>query len=193
MGYHDLNRPLTMFAYASSMMKGTASGSWRRMAAHFVRLLIFTVLTAVAVPAGAQSTSTFSNTTSGTINGTTVCTTPLVRTFAVGSNFTVADVNIGILATHGWRGDLQFTLQSPTGTRVQLTNGDTQSISGDNFNVLLDDAATQLVNTDGANRNHSTSAPPYQNTYQPRSLLSAFDGETSAGTIGNLRSLSCGR
>ena len=93
-----------------------------------------------------------------------------------------ADVNIGILATHGWRGDLQFTLQSPTGTRVQLTNGDTQSISGDNFNVLLDDAATQLVNTDGANRNHSTSAPPYQNTYQPRSLLSAFDGETSAGT-----------
>ena len=182
MGYHDLNRPLTMFAYASSMINGMVSGSWRRMAAHFVRLLIFTVLTAVAVPAGAQSTSTFSNTTSGTISGTTVCTTPLVRTFAVGSNFTVADVNIGILATHSWRGDLQFTLQSPTGTRVQLTNGDTQSISGDNFNVLLDDAATQLVNTDGANRNHSTSAPPYQNTYQPRSLLSAFDGETSAGT-----------
>ena len=109
MGYHDLNRPLTMFAYASSMINGMVSGSWRRMAAHFVRLLIFTVLTAVAVPAGAQSTSTFSNTTSGTINGTTVCTTPLVRTFAVGNTFMVADVNIGILATHGWRGDLQFT------------------------------------------------------------------------------------
>ena len=55
MGYHDLNRPLTMFAYASSMMKGTVSGSWRRMTAQFVRLLIFTVVTAVAVPAGAQS------------------------------------------------------------------------------------------------------------------------------------------
>jgi hypothetical protein len=67
------------------------------MAVHFVRLLIFTVLTAVAVPAGAQSTSTFSNTTSGTINGTTVCTTPLVRTFAVGNTFMVADVNVGDL------------------------------------------------------------------------------------------------
>ena len=135
-----------------------------------------------ATPAAAQISSTYSNTTNGTIDGTTVCTNPLVRNFLVASSATVADVNIGILATHTWRGDLQFTLQSPTGTRVQLTNGDTNNVRGDNFNVLLDDAATQLVNSDSATANHSTTAPPYQNTFRPRAALSAFDGQNAAGT-----------
>lgn len=135
-----------------------------------------------ATPAAAQVSSTYSNTTNGTINSTTVCTNPLVRNFVVASSATVADVNIGILATHTWRGDLQFTLQSPTGTRVQLTNGDTNNVRGDNFNVLLDDAATQLVNSDSATANHSTTAPPYQNTFRPRAALSAFNGQNAAGT-----------
>lgn len=135
-----------------------------------------------ATPAAAQISSTYSNTTNGTINGTTVCTNPLVRNFIVTSSATVADVNIGILATHTWRGDLQFTLQSPLGTRVQLTDGDTNDVRGDNFNVLLDDAATQLVNSDSARANHATTAPPYQNTFRPRAALSAFNGQNAAGT-----------
>jgi len=175
-----LNALLTMFAYPGIMKRRRFSGGGA--IAYLLRAILFVFAATIALPASAQSTSTFSNSTTGTINGSTICTAPLVRTFTVGSNFTLADVNIGILATHTWRGDLQFTLQSPAGTRVQLTNGDTQSINGDNFNVLLDDAASQLVNTDSSTGNHSTSAPPYQNTFRPRSALSAFNGESSAGT-----------
>ncbi len=127
-------------------------------------------------------TSTFSNTTTGTINGTTTCTSPLVRNFTVGSSFAVSDVDIGVLATHTWRGDIRLTLQSPAGTRVQIVNGDSTNTSGDNFNVRLNDEGTQLVNTDSATGNHSTTAPPYQNNFIPNAALSAFDGENSAGT-----------
>ncbi len=145
-------------------------------------LLAGALCLAFAQPAYAQSTTTFSNTISGTVDGTTVCTSPLVRTISVGSSFTITDVNIGILATHTWRGDLQMTLQSPNGTRVQLTNGDVNTISGNNFNVLLDDGAAQLVNTDSATGAHGTTAPPYENTFRPDNALSAFNGEDAAGT-----------
>ncbi|MBX7483010.1 proprotein convertase P-domain-containing protein [Qipengyuania qiaonensis] len=182
MSYRYLNGLLTMFAYPGHMTRGMFSGGGEHAIAYVLRLLLCIFAAAIALPANAQSTSTFSNSNTGTINSSTTCTAPLVRNFTVGSNFTLADVNIGILATHTWRGDLQFTLQSPTGTRVQLTNGDTQNTSGDNFNVLLDDAASQLVNTDSSTGDHATSAPPYQNTFRPRSALSAFNGEASAGT-----------
>lgn len=153
----------------------------RAICLSLLRVLLLFLLSLAALPAAAQTIATRTNTTSAAINGTTTCTAPIIRTFAVPTAARIADVRIGILATHSWRGDLQFTLQSPAGTRVRLTNGDTQSVSGDNFNVLLDDAATQVVNSDNATGNHSTTAPPYQNTFRPRSLLSAFDGEQAAG------------
>lgn len=73
-------------------------------------------------------------------------------------------------------------MQSPAGTRVQLVNGDTNNISGDNFNVRLNDGGAQTVNTDGNTVTHSTSAPPYQNDFSPNSPLSAFNGENAQGT-----------
>ena len=133
----------------------------------------------VATPAAAQ---TASNTTTGAINGTTTCAAPLVRNFTVSTSFTVSDVDLGVLATHTWRGDIQITLQSPAGTRVQLVNGDPNAIDGDNFNVRLNDAAATLVNTDGNSVSHTTTAPPYQNQFRPNALLSTFNGQNSAGT-----------
>ncbi len=130
--------------------------------------------------AQAQTVNQYSNTTTGAINNTTTCTAPLVRNFTVGTNFTVSDVDLGVLATHSWRGDLQITLQSPAGTRVQLVNGDSNNISGDNFNVRLNDGGTQTVNTDGNNVNHNTTA--YQNNFIPNAALSAFNGQSSIGT-----------
>src|SRR3546814_13295614 len=79
----------------------------------------------------------------------TGCTAPLVRNFTMGARYVVGDVDLGLLATHSWRGDLRVTLQSPAGTRIQLVNGDTGSIDGNNFNVRLDDDEAQTVNTDG--------------------------------------------
>lgn len=132
--------------------------------------------------ASAQVSSQYINNTSGAINASVACPTPLVRNFTVTASGTVSDVNIGILASHTWRGDIQVTLQSPSGTRVQLVNGDVNLIGGDNLNVLLDDSASQFVNTDAANGNHTTTAPPFQNTFKPNAALSAFNGSTAAGT-----------
>ncbi|KTE38996.1 MULTISPECIES: proprotein convertase P-domain-containing protein [unclassified Sphingopyxis] len=144
--------------------------------------LALLVLAAVATPARAQTTTTYSNSTTGTINNGTTCTAPLVRNFTVSTSYLVGDVDLGVLATHSWRGDIRITLQSPAGTRVQLVDGDTANISGDNFNVRLDDAAASTVNTDGNTANHSTSAPPYQNQFAPNAALSAFNGQNAQGT-----------
>ncbi|HMO69481.1 MAG TPA: proprotein convertase P-domain-containing protein, partial [Novosphingobium sp.] len=127
--------------------------------------------------------TTYVNSTVGAINGSTTCTAPLVRNFTVATAFTVADVDLGVYATHTWRGDIRITLQAPDGTRVQLVDGDANTVSGDHFNVRLDDAGTQLVNTDAATGNHSTTTPPpFQHRFIPNSALSAFNGRAAAGT-----------
>lgn len=133
--------------------------------------------------ASAQTTTTYVAATDGAINGSTTCTAPLIRDFTVGTSFTVADVDLGVYATHSWRGDIRITLQAPDLTRVQLVNGNADTVSGDNFNVRLDDGGTQVVNTDPASGNHSTTAPPpFQNRFTPNNLLSAFNGKNAAGT-----------
>lgn len=167
-----------MFGLGSFQARSSAKGLRRACGVALCAALTF----AAAVPAAAQTTTTYSNTTTGTIDGSTTCTAPLVRNFSVGTSFTVSDVDLGMLAAHTWRGDIRLTLQSPAGTRVQLVDGDSASTSGDNFNVRLNDEGTQVVNTDSATGNHSTTAPPYENNFQPNSGLSAFDGENSLGT-----------
>lgn len=133
--------------------------------------------------ASAQTVTTSVNSTVGTINGSTTCTAPLVRNFSVATSFTVADVDLGVFATHSWRGDIRITLQAPDGTRVQLVNGNADTISGDHFNVRLDDGGTQVVNTDSATGNHSTTTPPpFQHRFIPDSPLAAFNGRNAAGT-----------
>ncbi|MEQ9663366.1 MAG: proprotein convertase P-domain-containing protein, partial [Parasphingopyxis sp.] len=146
------------------------------------RALLAAGLALSAGSAIAQTVTTYSNTTTGTINGSTTCSSPLVRNFTVGTSFIVADVDLGLLATHSWRGDIRLTLQSPAGTRVQIVNGNSNDVSGDNFNVRLSDEGTGLVNTDGNTVNHTTTAPPYQNTFTPNAALSAFDGQNAQGT-----------
>lgn len=172
------NRLFAMIFYGKRVerAKNTRKGWW------ILRLLAAVFAGALAVPAAAQSVTTLENTVDGPINGTTICTAPLVRDFVVTDNFVIADVDIGVLVTHTWRGDLQMTLVAPDGTRVQLTNGDTGNVSGDNFNVRLDDSAAQLVNTDSATVTHSATAPPFQNRLRPRNALSVFNGRTAAGT-----------
>ncbi len=162
------------------------TGSWNNgplcVASRFGAFLTFMLLCLMPSLASAQTINQFSNTTAGAINNATTCTAPLVRNFTVGTSFTVSDVDIAILATHTYRGDLQMTLQSPSGTRVQLVNGNSNSIDGDNFNVTLNDTGTQAVNTDGNSTNHSATAPPYQNNFSPDAALSAFANQNSAGT-----------
>lgn len=177
------NAVLTLIRYRTVPMRSPAEhlmqGFARIVSALFAAALSLVFAQAVQ----AQTVTSYTNNTTGTINNTTTCTAPLVRNFTVGTAFTVADVDIGIFATHTYRGDIRITLQSPDGTRVQLVNGNSNTISGDNFNVRLDDSAAQTVNTDSATGNHSTTAPPpFANTFAPNNPLSAFGGKAAQGT-----------
>lgn len=163
--------------------RGRWRGGQRTLPIRAWTMLLWLAMALVVAPAArAQTTTTYSNTTGGAINSGTPCSSPLVRNFTVSTSYIVGDVDLGVLATHTWRGDIRITLQSPAGTRVQLVNGDTNNISGDNFNVRLNDGGAQTVNTDGNTVTHSTSAPPYQNDFSPNSPLSALNGENAQGT-----------
>lgn len=155
----------------------------RAIAARALCLLLALAALIVGGPAFAQATYTYTNGTDGTISSSTPCSNPLVRNFTVSDSFLVDDVDLGVYITHTWRGDNRITLQSPAGTRVQLVNGDSSNTSGDNFNVRLNDGGTQVVNTDSATSNHSTTnPPPFQHNFIPNNALSAFNGQSAAGT-----------
>jgi len=158
--------------------------NWGKLLNSLARLAPAAVFALLVLPASAVAqTTTYVNSTDGAINQTgTNCSNPLVRTFAVGSSFTVSDVDIGVFASHSHRGGLLMTLQSPAGTRVQIVDGSLYTIDGDNFNARLNDDSAQTVNTDGNGTNHSTSnPPPFQNNFAPNSPLSAFAGQPSNG------------
>jgi uncharacterized repeat protein (TIGR01451 family) len=131
----------------------------------------------------AQTVNQYTNSTSGTINNTTTCTAPLVRNFTVSTSYLVADVDIGLFASHAWRGDIRAILQSPAGTRVQVVNGNTNN-SADNINVLLSDEHSGQVGGSGhtATDQLTPAPPPYQRNFLPNNPLSAFDGENANGT-----------
>lgn len=136
---------------------------------------------AVAAPARAQTTTTYSNSTTGAINETaTPCTAPLTRNFTVAANAQVTNVTIGVQLTHTYRGDIRATLVSPTGTVVNLITNVATNL--DNLNVLFDDGAAASITTHTANNDSTTTAPPYQRTFRPQGSLADFDGEGSAGT-----------
>lgn len=145
-----------------------------------VLALVGLALALAARPAAAQTTATYSNTTAGTISETaTPCTTPLVRSFTVGSNAQITDVNIGVQFTHSYRGDIRATLVSPNGTVVNLvTNVGT---GADHLNVLFDDSAASSISAHSANDN-TAAAPPYQRNFRPEASLADFNGEGSIGT-----------
>ena len=132
----------------------------------------------------AQTVTSYVRTDDGAVGEDQACNaTSLTRTFSVSDSFIIGDVDLGVIVNHTWRGDLRIRLTSPAGTTVQLVNGNPNSISGNNFHVLLNDEGTQLVNTDGDTRNQSGgNNPPFQNDYIPNNPLSAFDGQNSNGT-----------
>ncbi len=147
------------------------------------RLALVFIGLSFAQAASAQAVFTYVNGTNGAINSTTTCAAPLVRNFAVVDSFTVTDVDIGVFATHTWRGDMRITLQAPDGTRIQIVDGDGINTSGDHFNVRLNDGGTQTVNTDSATGNHSTTPPPpFENDFIPNAPLAGFNGKNSNGT-----------
>lgn len=137
-------------------------------------------------PAAAQTTTRYTNTADSATNGinetATPCTAPFTRTFVVGTSYTVADVNIGVLMAHTYRGDLRVSLVAPDGTRVTLM--DAVGGTRDNLNVLFDDVATNSITSHNNNDTAAatTVVPAYQRTFAPASALTAFNGKAALGT-----------
>ena len=98
---------------------------------------------------------------------------PRTTTFdlSIAASHTILDVNvIDLRGTHPNVGDLEFNLDSPASTRVQLINR--MCSSADNFDKDLNDEAAVPV-----------ACPLDDNaTQRPVALLSAYDGEPSNGT-----------
>lgn len=95
------------------------------------------------------------------------------------------DLNVGLLATHSWRGDIRLTLTSPGPSSVSaiLINPDTSnSGNDDNYNLELGDEGSVAVNTGAADGPHDVTLSPYQILASPNNPLSAFSAVNPNGT-----------
>lgn len=139
-------------------------------------------------------TFTYTDTAPGAgvaINTNVSCTAPdggagaaiafIDRTINVPTHFQINDLNVGYIATHTWRGDIELTLISPQGTSVVLLIPNTTNTGNENnWDLALDDEAAGLADD---NNNDVVAAPNYaaDRSGTPSNPLSAFDGEDSFG------------
>ena len=104
------------------------------------------------------------------------CYTPLVRTFDVASEFSVARVRLGLTALC-FRDEVRARLISPTGASIEIVNG-----SGGpyfDYDVLLDSSSSNPLD-DGDDDN--TFSPYYERVAAPSTTLNAFAGLSTSGT-----------
>ena len=162
------------------MILGKSIGGQSRLTIHtFVWGFLCLCLIAL-FPAGkavAQTVNTYSDASTISIPDN-ACPATVNRTFNVGTDYIVGDVDIGILLDHTYRRDLRITLTSPTGTVVTLM--DYVGGSADNLNVKFDDEASGGTITSHTSNDPLT--PVYNGTRTPQAALSAFDGENAQGT-----------
>ena len=131
-------------------------------------------------PVAAQ-TGPYLNSAPAVIDASTPCTAPITRTIVVPDSFVIADLDVGLIATHTWRTDIRLELTSPGGTTVQLLAGPGDQ-NFDNYNIRLDDEAVSLVNSGSHASSDDVSATPYQSSVRPDVALAAFDEEQAQGT-----------
>ena len=155
----------------------------------FCALVIITSITTHIQAA----TFTYDNTGQpGALDTNVSCTAPdggagaaianIERTFNVDTHFSINDLDFGFNVTHTWRGDIELTLTSPSGTSVILLIPDTTATgSEDNWDLALDDAAAGPADNDIAD---TTAAPNFaaDRSGQPDNPLSAFNNENAFGT-----------
>jgi len=105
--------------------------------------------------------------------------TDTINVPAGGAN--LLDLDVSIVATHTWVGDLAFTLRHDGGTPAAIYDrpgvpATTFGCSGDDIDVVLDDeAASPVENQCGAG------VPSINGTFSPNVALSAYDGQSISG------------
>jgi len=97
--------------------------------------------------------------------------------FSVDKNLIIQDADIAFYILHPWTADLDISLISPQGTRVELSSdngGDGDDYGTSGLWTRLDDESIAF---------DVTSFPaPFEGTYSPEQSLAALDGEQSLGT-----------
>lgn len=142
-------------------------------------LLLLAVLLAVCASTPLQAqTNQYTVTGPDAINDSTTCASTVTKTFVVGTSYTIADVNLGVLLSHTYRSDLRITLIAPNGDSAILMQGD--GGAADNLNVLFDDEAAANISTHTAN-DTTGAVPPYLRTFGPEEATTVFDGDNAQG------------
>ena len=83
----------------------------------------------------------------------------------------IVDVDVTVTLTHTWNEDVDLTLISPAGTRINLSSDN--GLDGDNYTgtVFDDEASTAILN----------GSPPFAGRFRPEALLSGLDHEDPNG------------
>lgn len=111
------------------------------------------------------------------INAATTCASPIVRTIHVPDSFEIGEVRLAFNASHTYRGDIQATLISPSGTPVTVISSSNDSL--DNYDLILDGALDSGLLNSGVN--DDPAAPYFSRRVQPSNPLTAFVGENAVG------------
>jgi len=104
------------------------------------------------------------------------CSSPLVRSFNVLEDITITDVDLGVDISHTYRGDIQITLLSPTGTSVAITALTNDPDNG--YDIRFDSASANPIDDGGAD---ATDDAGYDRVAAPVASLGAFNGESGLG------------
>lgn len=109
--------------------------------------------------------------------------TGATSTIEIPSGGSITDLQIGFEVTHTYMGDISATLSNGTTSVVIFDRpgvpASTFGCSGDNADIILDDAATLIAESNCLN---ATPAYTPGEHYQPNNPLSGFDGADLAGT-----------
>lgn len=109
--------------------------------------------------------------------------TGVSSTITIPSGGSITDLQVGFEVTHTWIGDVSATLSNGTTSVVIFDRPGVPAsqfgCSGDNADIILDDAATLIAET-----NCTTATPAYTpgEHYRPNNPLAGFDGASLAGT-----------
>lgn len=108
------------------------------------------------------------------------------RTIVIPESAEITDLQLGLTITHTWMGDIIATL-SKDGTTQAVFNrpgvpASTNGCNGNNADIVLDDAATLVAETNCTAGANPTAAYIVGEHYQPNVPLAAFDGMDLAGT-----------
>lgn len=108
---------------------------------------------------------------------------PGISTLVIADDVTLTDVNLWLDISHSWVGDVTISLRSPAGTEIVLLDrpgvptSSTVGCSNDNMDITFDDASTFDP------EDHCAGTTPwYTGDAMPVQALSAFNGESTAGT-----------